>query len=152
MYRIVTGPLCQYQNISSHALEHATLCPFPPSSLSLTPRPRTNAILDLIRKRSTPLRSEWRRTEQAVDFGIWQTHLESLTTFWHSCHNVTEGHIEKPLQTHSQFATVLWMLRCYHAPGRHWSPFLCCQTLPGKGNWHAISNRGNWEGEDQGAV
>lgn len=71
--------------------------PLPLSSLSVTPRPRTNAILVFVRKKSLifgETESEWRRTEQAWIFGIWQTHLESLSTWTVLSHWALKARLE----------------------------------------------------------
>lgn len=109
MYRIVTGPLCQYQHISSHALEHATLCPLPPSSLSLTPRPRTNAILDLIRKRSTPLRGDRVNGEGRSKLWILASGRHTLS---HSLLSDTPVTMSLKAILKNRFRLILSLLQC----------------------------------------
>lgn len=87
-----------------------------------------------------------------VHLGVRQTHLQSLTTFQHSC---PFGHWRPDWKTISDTVSVRRSARCSLMLSSTWldaDVHFICPGLARKGNWHVIPSWGDWEGEGRGTV
>lgn len=129
--------------------KHATLCPPPPSSLAVTPRPRTNAI-------SVPF------GKRPCHYGRWVGEKDGAgCAFEHLADTpqslkLSDSPVTWPWRpgwkpSGTQFAAVLGSLQCSQAPGWHWPPFYAVRAMPER-TW-VCSFKLGWLGrKGEGAV